>query len=194
MKINEMNQAQVMRFFELMGREFKVRFLNYNNQAARDILGLITQKLTVLAPIDFDLRPMCLNRIIALPFGPGTPDRSPLNQIMVSIHEVEHMIRMNSMGSVWTWYQNYFSDGSFRATEEASCRTAENEVYYWYTGRMLRLQIESGYCLSKENISLAEKDFEKWVKDLGDRERGSCFCDSSRYAILALKRIGVEPL
>jgi hypothetical protein len=192
MKINKMTQSQLLEFYHAMGLSFGVQFVNISCEKGKEILSSINNLLSTFVNIEFELRPMCFGPVIALPFEPGTPDRSQLNQIEIVVHEVHHKTRMKNYRE---WMLNYFRGSDFRALEEVSARLAESEVYYWYTGHFCKLQLDpAGYLLDVEDMRMAEKSYQSHIADLSRKPRGTCYFESSRRAIEILDGLGVVPV
>jgi hypothetical protein len=195
MKINKMTREQLEEFHNALGMAFELKFIDINSDLADAVLKLINSKLMMIAPIDLELRPMCLNKRIILNYDIGTTDKSPLSQILCAVHEVQHSVEVRKVDPEIRWYIEYFSpDSKFRSNQELKARISELEVMYWYAGIVPALDMGEGYLLSRASLKLADSAYKNHVADIARQGRGACYQDSSRVAIEILDGMGVVPL
>jgi hypothetical protein len=193
MKINKMTSAQIEYFFDKMEERFKCKFVNLSTDRAKAVI----KQVNAINPFarKLKLRPFCSYKLIVLNFEIGTPDRSPIEQILCAVHEIEHLVRIKGSSNLMGWYANYFSSSSFRALEECSSLEAENELYHWYTGHLMDLVLDKGgYLLTDDDLVMAEAGYKNHSQDIAFRIRGACFHESSREAIRILAHMGVIPV
>jgi len=193
MKINDMTSDQIREFYAEIGKRMNVYFIMNLSEKGKLIEQSIRKVLTDLPEIDYDLRPMCLGPLIAIPFEPGHTDWSPVSQIMTAVHELAHREHMKK-GSIWAWYQNYFGKPEFRSIQEVLSRYAEAQVLYWYSKFIPRLDIDSGYFLDGEEVARAEDTYRFLVDGIKRNPRGTTFNDSARICIDILEDLGVKRL
>jgi hypothetical protein len=205
MKINEMKTEDLVRFYEAVHKKHDVRFVNANTPVARrvvdkidDVLGKALKLLDVVGivkKIDFDLRPMCVDNYIVLNFTPASDERSPMSQINVVVHELQHKINIDDTGETFAqWLRNYYMDGQYRAFEEAKCQKAEKEGRFWYDGFIPPMSLGSGYALTGDQIGHAQMAYDRHTTLLKTCGRGMCTHMASRDVIEILKGLGVVPL
>jgi hypothetical protein len=209
MKINEMTKRDMERFYQAVESKFDVVFVNANTPRGRmaaqkihktvnGILDNPLAKMLSIAPVNIDLRPMCIDKLIVLTFEPASQERTPLKQIEIVTHELSHHLSIenarNEKGATFfEWLMNYYTDACFRALEEGTAQQAEQELWYWLRGKQIRLNLESGYVLSSGDISLAAIEFDNhW--GIIKKRRGMCLHSASKSVIEILKGLGVEPV
>lgn len=200
MRIEELTRMQLVEFHVRMGAELGVKYIGdpgIIQKLWRRFLNLITRRFVKYIPPDarermMELRPMCFKNINYLTYVPGAADVPAMRQIRVAIHEPTHSLDIRKYpGTVANWYGEYFTKAKKRAMSECSAHAAENEFTYWYSGKMLELNLDS-YYLTEQAYETARKDYAGQCKNLKELGRGTAFHRSAAVAISILKDMGVE--
>lgn len=136
------------------------------------------------------LRPMTIYKLVFLPWKMGAKSPSALQQVLTMVHEAVHVVRIKKWredgGTVARWYKEYYTNPTFRATEEALCIAAEGILVTEHLGGDFNFpDLRSGYYFGKSDQAHAEKIYNKYVSGAGVSS------DVVRTALGCLKDIGV---
>lgn len=117
------------------------------------------------------LRPMAVWKFVFIPFKIGGGKVDPINQLRVLVHEAVHVIRIQGWkedgGTVASWYHAYYTNPTFRSTEEALAIAAEAQVMLALGRKFDFPDLRSGYFIGKSDQAHAEKVFDKHLSTPG---------------------------
>ncbi|MCW8965563.1 MAG: hypothetical protein OQK82_02585 [Candidatus Pacearchaeota archaeon] len=157
-------------------------------------LGFIQRKVqkryaNLIGKMADSLRPMAVWKFVFLPFKIGCSKVDPIKQLCVLVHEATHVLRIREWkrdgGTVASWYKMYYTNATYRASEEAVCKAAEALVMRALGRKFDVPDLRSGYVLGKSDQAHAVEVFKKHLSTDG------ISFESSRVAVDVLKSLGV---
>jgi hypothetical protein len=195
MKIQDLTSRQVKVFHNRMARELGVKYYGdpgFAKYFIKMFYDRIVNKYIPLVPEDlFKARPCTLKNRIYLPYRPGSSSRTPLQQILIAVHEATHALRIRKYpGTAANWYSSYFTNDDFRALEETSCQEAEAEILFWAFGDFGELDLDD-YYIGEAATRTATIAFEKRARRVKKLGRGAALERSSAVAIKILRALKV---
>jgi len=195
-----MTPSEIKRFYSTYSRRMGVRVVD------KSIINFVIRAAYVAAPKRFaDLlpkmagmfRPMAVVNAVVLDFKVGENAlASWVYQVKVLVHETTHSRRIREWvkkgGKVSGWYEEYYRNSVFRATEEAVAIAAESEVDYHLTGKRQRVPNMEEYFLGTSGATVFEESFHHHMDVVYERGPGASTCKSALAAIKLLKEMGIE--
>ena len=186
---------QVKEFSEMFSTAIGFRIVEKStlmwllSKAARKVTERFSDELV---KIDKALRPMAVYKFVFLTFKIGEDAVDYVEQILTIVHEAVHVIRIRKWcddgGSVVSWYRSYFDPTKpmFRATEEAICIAAEEEIRRKLTGKVLSFpDLTKSYLIGKSDQAAAEGVAKTLLEAKGPTS------STVREAEIVLKRVGI---
>jgi len=194
MHINDLTSRQLKVFHNRLARDLGVKF--YSTGLIARILRIAYDRMIAkylpLPPDLFELRPFCFKNRIFLTEPPGSPKITPLDQVMIAVHECTHALRIRDYpGEVSNWYGSYFTNDHFRAMEEAATQEAECDVYYWLFGKQPELNL-TRYLVGRKAAFLAEHAYNRAAQQTLKKGRGWQKYKAAATAQQILIALGVE--
>jgi hypothetical protein len=194
-KINACTPDDIAHVHVELSRRLGVRFVSAAvPPSLNDMIRSAVQKMfRVEIPPTALLRPFTLIDTIVLPYEPGRSGKHPSAEVRIAVHECTHSLRIRQYpGNSIQWYREYFTNGGFRALEEASAEAAVAALEFWRRGTFPAINLQ-GYCLSGAELQLAVKAHREHCDDIQRLGRGATFGAESaaRTAIDILTAMGV---
>lgn len=196
-KINECTPDDIAHVHKELSRRLGVRFVSAAvPPSLNDMIRTAVQKMFRIEILPTAmLRPFTLIDTIVLPYEPGSSGHHPSSEVRIAVHECTHALRIRAYpGNAIQWYREYFTNGGFRALEEASAEAAVAALEFWRRGMFPAINLQ-GYCLSEAELQLAVKAHREHCDDIQRLGRGSTFGAESaaRTAINILTAMDVGP-
>jgi hypothetical protein len=114
---------------------------------------------------------MVVYNFVFLPWKVGCKAVATIEQVQTLVHESVHVQRIKGWkddgGTVSSWYHAYFTNPTFRATEEALAIAAEAQVMRALERPFAFPDLRTGYLVGKSDQTHAEKVFEKHTSTSG---------------------------
>jgi hypothetical protein len=163
----------------------------YGSELARkdtpemQLIANMLEEIGVMDTESFLLRfTTTLGNTIYIPFeiGVETERYNLLSQIIICVHEHQHVKQFNDAGPKFSF--DYLADSSHRAAYEVEAMKCNMEIYFWFTGEMLDVARLANklkrYACTDDDIAVSLKALQMISKTV---ERGGISSDAGKVAI-----------
>jgi hypothetical protein len=130
--------AHVTALWDAMRARYGTRIVDKSSAAEMKLVGWFLERIGVLDQATFLERfTTTIGRRIYVPFTPGTPTprHSLWSQLVICVHEHQHVEQLVRDGAV-TFSLRYLASPAARAAYEADAYRCNLELHHWHTGQL----------------------------------------------------------